>query len=47
MVPDKAIAIPYDVRCETDSIVGYANSDACPYSGFVREVTAVAYGRKR
>ena len=31
----------------TDSIVCYANSDACPYRGFVREVIAVAYGGKR
>ncbi len=37
MVPDKAIAIPHGVRRTTDSIVCYANSDACPYSGFVRK----------
>ncbi len=40
----KVVAIPYGVRCTTDSIVCYANSDACPYSGFVREVIAIPHG---
>ena len=30
-------AIQYGGKRTTDSIVCYANSDACPYSGFVRE----------
>ena len=36
----------YGERRTTDSIVCYANSDACPYSGFVREVIAIPYGGK-
>ena len=43
----RVIAAQYDVRRTTDSIVCYANSDACPYSGFVREVTAITYGVRR
>ncbi len=46
MVPKLQLhSMAWGVR--TDSIVCYANSGACPYSGFVREVIAVAYGGRR
>ena len=44
---DSREAIPYGERRTTDSIVCYANSDACPYSGFVRKVIAIPYGVRR